>query len=218
MCYLTETELLGDRPDTVVVIDETYFTRKKRARGGFEGRTTESHVKIVLGMYVNRVTRKGTGRCKHVLIPDKDKVTIEACIQRYVSSGATVWIDGFGSYQWMAFSEFDWFFIVHKDKEFAVGPEGYHRITTNSAEGLFARVKRHIRTHHGRFGRGVYGEHLGDFMWRERFLSMTALAAPDGSHDISWRTFAFWKLCDTLASIWQVPNATAISNGVTYRL
>ena len=38
MLKLSDSELLGDHPKTVVCIDETYFTKKKRTRSGFRVR------------------------------------------------------------------------------------------------------------------------------------------------------------------------------------
>ena len=58
----------------------------------------------------------------------------------------------------------------------------------------FPRVKRHNRICGlGHVSKECYGEYLGEFLWRERFLSRRALGSAQ------WRQFAFWSLCDLLA-------------------
>ena len=54
MLKLTENEMIGggyDDTTLVVLVDETYITKKKRQRGGFQGRTTTGHKTIVLGFF-----------------------------------------------------------------------------------------------------------------------------------------------------------------------
>ena len=45
-----EMPKMGGAPHLAVAIDETYFTRKKVARGGFQGRYSAGNKTIVLGM------------------------------------------------------------------------------------------------------------------------------------------------------------------------
>ena len=42
---------LGGQTDRVVVVDETFFTKKKKNTGGFVGRTTLGHKTIVMGFW-----------------------------------------------------------------------------------------------------------------------------------------------------------------------
>ena len=55
---------LGGQTDRVVVVDETFFTKKKKNTGGFVGRTTLGHKTIVMGfLELQLSTRKATGAC-----------------------------------------------------------------------------------------------------------------------------------------------------------
>ena len=58
-----QQQQLGGR-DRIVAVDETFFTTKKRSRGGFRGRETAGHATLVLGMIeLDLHTRRATGRC-----------------------------------------------------------------------------------------------------------------------------------------------------------
>ena len=168
------TEKLGDREDTVVCIDETFFTSPKVNVAGFHGRETAGHQKIVLGMYeINRITRKGTGRCHLMLIPTNSRAAVEAAIRKHVAVGAEIWTDGAKCYEWIDApnSGYTRQFVVHSAGEFVRG-----EVSTNAVEGLFSRVKRFNRI----IGvqnicKSNYGDYLGEFLWRERNLSATAL-------------------------------------------
>jgi hypothetical protein len=84
--------------------------------------------------------------------------------------------------------------IVHDDGEFSTFDEHGEIISTNAAEGLFSRVKRFLRiTKCTKITKRTYGEHLGEFLWRERFLSSHSL---NGSN---WRDQVFWILVEHLS-------------------
>ena len=65
-------EKLGGPPgEYAVILDQTFFTKKKRARGGFGGRTTRGHETVVFGgVELHLPTRRETGRAFLVVIPD----------------------------------------------------------------------------------------------------------------------------------------------------
>ena len=64
---------LGGQTDRVVVVDETFFTKKKKNTGGFVGRTTLGHKTIVMGfLELQLSTRKATGACVLIEIPNRN--------------------------------------------------------------------------------------------------------------------------------------------------
>eukprot|EP00973_Karenia_brevis_P060791 8454417-Karenia_brevis.AAC.1 len=69
----------GPPSDYAVIIDETFFTKKKVAKGGFQGRITEGHTVILMaGVEINLHTRAETGRKFLVIIPNRAKTTFQA--------------------------------------------------------------------------------------------------------------------------------------------
>ena len=98
-------ESSGERmggPGKVVQVDETYFTKPKRNRAGFGGRTTKGHEIKVLGFIeLDLETRTCTGRTYLERIPAADRPTIESRIRARVLPGSMVWTDGHLSYKWM---------------------------------------------------------------------------------------------------------------------
>ena len=82
-----------DDKTLVVLVDETYITKKKRQRGGFQGRTTTGHMTIVLGFFELNIAeepRRGTGRVFLIEIPNCKMSTIEAAIRKCVREGSVV--------------------------------------------------------------------------------------------------------------------------------
>ena len=74
LCKDSEKPLGG--PGKVVCIDETFICKKKRAKGGFQGRSTAGTKQIILGMIeLDLATRKATGRIFLSEIPDRTKKT-----------------------------------------------------------------------------------------------------------------------------------------------
>ena len=105
MIAISEKErLLGDRPNTVVCIDETFFTKRKRNGGGFVGRETEGHKTIVMGfceLDCSTSPRTCAGRVALVEIPVVTRRAFEQEIKKRVAPGATIWTDGHASYKWL---------------------------------------------------------------------------------------------------------------------
>jgi transposase-like protein len=199
----TQDTQLGALPGTAVCLDETFFTNKKRNRGGFQGRSTQGTQTIIFaGTEITNTDerpRRGIGKSFLVVVPNRRRETLEQIIRARVAPGATVWTDGHASYKWMGEgveqgelspAGFRWSKVVHADGEFVRG-----EVSTNAVEGLFSRLKKFLReskvTH---VSKEAYGIYLGEFLWREKFLSQRALG-----HGV-WRHAAFWKLCDVIAS------------------
>lgn len=60
----------------MVCVDETFFVKKKRAKGGFSGRTA-GHKTLVMGfLELDLATRKATGACVLIEIPDRKAKTM----------------------------------------------------------------------------------------------------------------------------------------------
>ena len=197
-----------DDKTLVVLVDETYITKKKRQRGGFQGRTTTGHKTIVLGFFELNVAeepRRGTGRAFLIEIPNCKRSTIEAAIRKYVREGSVVWTDGHKSYKWMCqgvqrgvhspVSGYTWDWVNHKQGEFVRGT-GVERVSTNGVESFFGSMKEFFRSsgvtnvHNQR-----YTLHLAEFLWRERFLSRRFLGSS------AWELPAVWLLADLIANV-----------------
>ena len=88
-------EVLGDRNNTAVLIDETYITRKRRSKGGFSGRIAEGHKTIVLGSVQSGLIFE-SARFSHCIMNE-----FKGEIKKRVPPGATVWTDGHKSYKWI---------------------------------------------------------------------------------------------------------------------
>ena len=213
MLKLQSSEVLGGGAEDhtiVVCIDETHMTRKKKDRGGFQGRTTSGHSTVIVGFYeldIAQEPRVGTGRVVLVEVPNKSRATLEALIRKHVKPGSIVWTDGFSSYKWLgagskrgefsAISGYTWDWVNHASGEFVRG-EGVTRVSTNGVEGLFGRVKRFMRASgatktHDR----MYAFYIAEFLWRERFLSQRYLGTPD------WELPAVWLLADLLSFVYK---------------
>jgi hypothetical protein len=91
---------LGQRPNSAVLIDETYITRKQRNRGGFVGRQLQGNqTKILAEIEIDFLTRVCTGLTFMIVIPNCTRGVIQAEIYRRVDLGALVWTDGHKSYK-----------------------------------------------------------------------------------------------------------------------
>jgi hypothetical protein len=142
---------------------------------------------------------KSTSR--HASAPVSPSWSLSQTVQdqyRHVAVGALVWTDGHKSYKWMgegvgrgelfAASGFRWDWVNHSKGEFSrpqangdLGP-----VSTNGVEGLFGRLKRHLRQSGvTKISKRCYAKYLGEFLWREKYLSRRNL----GTHN--WRPHAF---------------------------
>ncbi len=104
----------------IVVINETYFTRKKRNAGGFCGRQTHGHKVIVLGIVeLDLVIRKETGQFFLIEIPDVKKQTMIRQITKFVKMGSLVFTDKHKSNRWLGTMGFVHRVVNHKRREFS---------------------------------------------------------------------------------------------------
>ena len=160
-------EQLGG-PNKIVAIDETFFVKKKPNKGGFRGRETVRHKKMVMGfLELDLVTRKATGRSVLVEIPNRKAPTLKRMVERYVVEGSLVFTDSLKSYHWLSNRRSKYSKGEFARTEVIFGQEV--RVTTNSVEGLFGRLKKYFRQQGlGRVGKKNYGHLLAEFLWRQR--------------------------------------------------
>ena len=194
-----EDQKIGGPPgEYAVVIDETFFTRKKRARGGFGGRVSRGHQTIVFaGCELHLPTRTMTGRVFLEVIPNRKRATFERMINKYVHKGSLIWTDSHRSYHFLGRpgSGYRWQSINHRRKEFARMGNGVN-VGTNAIEGLFGRMKRHFRhLHVTKISKRFYGLYLAEYAFRVRYLHANA----------PWRDAGFWVLLDVLAKQFKPP-------------
>ena len=113
-------------PGKVVVIDESFITRRKRNRGGFMGRTTTGHTTVVFAALELLVqpdgSHKETGRAVLRVVPNKTTATLAKLIEKFIAAGSTVYSDGAAMYTWL-------------NKH----PEQFRHLTVIHAKGEFSR-------------------------------------------------------------------------------
>ena len=113
-------------PGKVVVIDESFITRRKRNRRGFMGRTTTGHTTVVFAALELLVqpdgSHKETGRAVLRVVPNKTTATLAKLIEKFIAAGSTVYSDGAAMYTWL-------------DKH----PEQFRHLTVIHAKGEFSR-------------------------------------------------------------------------------
>ena len=143
--------LLGG-PGKVVCIDETYFTKKKRSRGGFTGAVTIGHKTVVLGMLeLDLETRTSTGNIRLIILPcagTPSKALLKKHIEQHVLGGSLVFTDSLASYSFLKAAGYVHRSINHKKKEFKRQEVIFGKVidvTTNSCEGFFGRLKVYVR-------------------------------------------------------------------------
>ena len=143
--------------------------------------------------------RKQTGKAFCVIVQDHAALTFRQVIEAHVQPGSTVWTDGHASYLWLdEDARFVHESVIHRRGEFARLRADSVVISTNAIEGLFSRMKRMLRVHHAipRQSEG-YGEHLGEFLWRSRFVQRKKG---------EWRRRAFFELLRAIRSTSPAPN------------
>ena len=156
----------------IVCIDETFLTKKKRCKGGFRGRPTAGTKKCVLGMLeLDFETRRATGHCLLLEIPDRSARTLKLFIRRHVVAGSLIFTDSFKSYAWLSKpdSGFVHRCVNHKRREFSKTETIFGKevvVSTNAAEGLFGRLKAFLRAKGAKkVSRDSYGGLLSEFLW-----------------------------------------------------
>ncbi|CAE7234151.1 unnamed protein product [Symbiodinium sp. CCMP2592] len=162
-------EQIGGR-DRIVAVDETFFTKKKRARGGFAGRHTAGHDTLVLGMIeLDLRTRRATGRCRLQVIPNRKKATLKRHLMQHVVPGSLVFTDGLKSYGWMSARDSPFVHRQSQEEGIQQGRDGQEiNVSSNAAEGLFGRLKSYVRRRGiKRVSRQCYGKVLAEFLWRQ---------------------------------------------------
>lgn len=159
----------------IVVIDETYFTRRRRIRGSRFGRRTHGHCTCILAMVeIDMIHRRETGKVVMVRIAGPTKALIKEKVDQYVEPGSLIFTDSHASYKWLGDYGYVHRSVNHKEGEFARSELVYGvwvRVTSNPAEGLFGRCKAFARAKGvKKIARGHYGYILAEFVWRAKHL------------------------------------------------
>lgn len=197
-------------------MDETFLTKKKKVRGGFQGRVTAGHRTILLGFVEISLETRHEQAFRLIEIKDRKKRTIEAEIRKHVMPGTLIFTDKFRSYHWLsrARSGFVHRAINHRRREFRRGEVIFGiptMVTTNSAEGLFGCLKTFLRQKQvKRVSKDSYGLYLAEFVWRA-----TVLKAGTPFHDAG-----VWELIPLLAPLTELalPNPFAVPEGIAQEI
>ncbi|CAE7880306.1 unnamed protein product [Symbiodinium necroappetens] len=146
-------------PGRVVVIDETFFTRKITNAGGFVGRSTMGNKTIVMGFLELDLAKQAT---------------LKREIETHVLPGSLIFTDRHKSYHFLGRRQSQYVHraVNHKAGEFSRMERIFGQdinVTTNAVEGLFGRLKKYLRQReYLRIGKRAYGEVLAEFLWRQR--------------------------------------------------
>ena len=179
-------------PGRVVCLDETFFCKRPKNKGGFKGKPRLSHQTIMMGgVELDKAGkgRKCTGRAFLVLIHNRTAETFRKVIEDHVADGTTIWTDGHASYKWLDNDErFEHDAVIHRKGQFMKKNEEGIKVSTNAIEGLFGRTKRMMRRVNAKVPtKQAYGLYMAEFLWRTRFLKQEA-GKP------GWRDRAFVEL------------------------
>ena len=112
---------LGGR-GKVVIIDETYFTKKKVSRGGFQGRYTRGHKTIIMGMVeLDLATRQETGNMRLITLPGTTKAIFKDAIEAHILRGSLILTDSHRSYSFLSrrLSGYVHRCVNHRQREFS---------------------------------------------------------------------------------------------------
>ena len=76
----------------MVLVDETFLTRRKHNRGGFQGRITKGHTTVIFAAMEMSVmadgSHKETGRAILKVVPNKETETLAKIMKRYIKPGS----------------------------------------------------------------------------------------------------------------------------------
>ena len=190
---------LGGR-GRAVAIDCTYFTKPKKNRAGFRGRVTAGHKKVVLGMVEldlarqpGEKARKTTGRVRLLEVPGEQKHAIFNAVRNHIVPGSLIFTDKHASYKFLSKLGYIHRCVNHKRREFSRPETVFGQdilVSTNSAEGLFSRLKQFARERGlRRIARDDYGLLLAEFLWRQMHVSPRS----------DFRNAGLWPLLDMVA-------------------
>lgn len=150
-----------------------------RTAGGSQGIPRLATKTIALGMMeLDLSTRKATGKCVLKVIPDRTQHILKQEIQTHIAPGSLVFTDSFASYSWLSKpnSGFVHRAVNHRQREFSRTEQIFGKdvlVSTNSAEGLFGRLKSYLRQRNiKKTGKENYGHLLAEFLWMQQ-ISVT---------------------------------------------
>ena len=131
-------------PDRIVAFDCTFFTKRKRAKGGFAGRVTSGRQVTALRMVeLDLWTHRETDNVRLTIVPRESKLVVVAAVKRYVVHGALIFTDSNHAYSWLPKAGYVHRRANHTAGEFSRDEVIFGeiiRVNTNSAGGLFGRL------------------------------------------------------------------------------
>ena len=82
----------------MVLVDESFVTKRKHNKGGFIGRTTRGHITTIFAAVEVTTNEDGThtetGRAVVEVVPNKEAETLARIMKQYIMPGSTVYTDG----------------------------------------------------------------------------------------------------------------------------
>ena len=130
---------------------------------------------LVMGfLELDLQTRRATGACVLITIPNRKKQTLHQEITRYIEPGSLIFTGRFKSYQFLSSrnSAYVHRAVNHSAGEFSRMERIFGEdinVSTNAVEGLFGRLKSYLRQRrYGRAGKNNYGHLLAEFLWRQQ--------------------------------------------------
>eukprot|EP00971_Amphidinium_carterae_P113569 2250236-Amphidinium_carterae.1 len=181
-------------PGKVVCTDETWFTKKKRNKGGFQGRTTLGQTVMDFGAVELQVLEDGrrqeTGRVVLKVLQDRAAATIASIFAEHVAHDSVVFTDGGKEFSWLDSSPH--YRMRQRNKHFP------------SSGGVWSRMKHMLRNDHATPTRQEgYADFMGEFLWRTKFLRKV--------EEETWRRQAF---AQALKAVHLVHKAHAPNNAL----
>ena len=158
-------------PGRVVVIDETFFTKKKKNKG-LLGEPHKAIKPLSWGSW--SWLRAATGACVLIQIPNRKQVTLKREIEQHVTPDSLVFTDRHKSYNFLSRRNSNYVHraVNHRKGEFTRVERIFGEdvnVTTNAVEGLFGRLKQYLQQRRYRkISKKAYGEVLAEFLWRQR--------------------------------------------------
>jgi transposase-like protein len=141
--------------DTTFVGGKNKNKHASKRTPGFQGGAGKA---VVLGI----VEREGELRAVHV--PDAKGATLQGEVAKHVEKGATVFSDKDRSFRGLH-RDFDHHFVNHQKGEYA-RQDGEHHVHTNTAESVWALLKRQIIGIHHWVSEKHLSKYVDEMSWR----------------------------------------------------
>lgn len=149
--------------DGIVEVDEAFLGRWKNrwSRWG----TLSTRLQPLLGM----IERGNEGKVYVVLIENREAVTLEDVLLKYIEKGTTVFTDGFSGYNNLhKYFDHDW--VNHSKGEYC-----REEVHTNNIENFWGIFKRTIRGAHQKVSGEYVQNYLDECVWKFNNRHLTSM-------------------------------------------